>query len=119
MEEQTPQDKRIETVKERLQDDLVDDQGRPADEDAVNRAVEAAAKPLADAPVQEFAPLLVEHGARDELRQQGLHRDLGDDETAPSGDAVNDRHEDPDDPRNGQDSVHLSAQQGVTPPRPD
>lgn len=119
MEEQTPQDKRIETVKERLHEELVDDQGRPADDDIVNRAVDAAAEPLAGAPVQEFAPLLIEHQVRDELRQQGLHRDVRDDESDPSGDAVNDRHDDTDDQGNGRNSVHLATQQGLAAPRPD
>ena len=41
------------------------------------------AESFADAPVQEFVPLLIEHQARDELRQHGLHLDLGDVESSP------------------------------------
>jgi len=76
----------------------------------VERAVDDAAAPYADAPVQEFVPLLVEHEARDELRQQGIRREL---DEADRGDAVEtveggDPHE----------SVHLTGHQGLT-PRPD
>lgn len=83
MDDEIPADKRVARVKERLQDELVDEQGNPADQDDVARAVAAAAQPLADAPVQEFTPLLIEHQVRDALREQGFHRDLGDDETHP------------------------------------
>ena len=84
MDDQKPLDRRVENVKERLQDDLVDEQGNPADPDEVARAVEAAAESLVDAPVQEFTPLLIEHQARDALREHGFHRDLGDEDTAAS-----------------------------------
>jgi hypothetical protein len=76
--EHTASDKRVEVVKDRLQDDLVDEDGRPAEPEQVERVVEEKAESFADAPVQEFVPLLIEHQARDELRAQGLRRDLGD-----------------------------------------
>ena len=79
MDDNNPFDARVDAVKQRLQHDLVDDQGRPAPTEDVDRVVEAKAESFADAPVQEFVPLLIEHQARDELRQQGLHIDVGDD----------------------------------------
>jgi hypothetical protein len=48
----------------------------------VANVVEAKAESLAEAPLQEFVPLLIEHQARDELRQHGLHRDVTDDTSA-------------------------------------
>ena len=103
-------DKRIEPVKERLVDDLVDDHGGPADREVVEQAVEAAAAPYAEAPVQEFVPLLVEHEARDDLRQQGLRREPDQEDR---GDAIDTVEE--SDPHT---SVHLTGHQGLT-PRPD
>jgi hypothetical protein len=76
MDATTPQDTRVQRVVERLQDELVDSDGRPADTEVVAAAVTSAAEELNDAPVQEFMPLLVEHQALEELREQGLHRDL-------------------------------------------
>ena len=77
MADNTSQDKRLEHVKQRLHDELVDETGRPAEPDEVDSVVDAKAESLAEAPVQEFIPLLIEHAARDELRQHGLHRDFG------------------------------------------
>ncbi len=82
MAQKTAQDTRTEVVKQRLQEELVDEQGRPAEPDDVASVVQAKAESLAEAPLQEFVPLLIEHQARDELRQHGLHRDLGDDTSA-------------------------------------
>ena len=80
-------DKRVEIVKQRLHEDLLDEDGRPAAPGDIDRVVDAKAERLAEAPVQEFVPLLIEHQARDELRQHGLHRDLDDDaETTASAD---------------------------------
>jgi hypothetical protein len=79
MAENTSSDRRVQTVKQRLEEDLVDQQGHPVKPDDVSTLVDAKAETFADAPVQEFVPLLIEHEARDELRQKGLHRDLGDD----------------------------------------
>jgi hypothetical protein len=78
MAEKNPNDTRVEILKRRLQEDLIDTQGQPPEPDDVSRVVDAKVESLAHAPVQDFVPLLVEHQARDELRQQGLHRDLGD-----------------------------------------
>jgi hypothetical protein len=79
MSEHTANDKRVEVVKERLQGDLVDGDGRPPEPDEVERVVDEKADSFAEAPVQEFVPLLIEHQARDELRALGLRRDLADD----------------------------------------
>jgi hypothetical protein len=79
MSEQNSYDKRVEIVKQRLQNELVDDKGRPVEPGEVDSVVDATAESLASAPVQEFVPLLIEHQATDELRQRGLHRDLGND----------------------------------------
>lgn len=79
-------DERVEAVTHRLKGDLVDEGGRPAEPGEVERVGNETAKAFADAPVQEFVPLLIEHQARDELRGHGLRRDsVGDeppDETA-------------------------------------
>ena len=109
--ENTSQDKRVETVKERLESDLVDDDGRPADPEQVASAVAAAAEPLADAPVQEFVPLLVEHDARDQLRKDGLHRDLDEADTG-AAHAASDSGDQPS-------SLHLSEHQGLAMPGND
>ena len=85
MAENTPQDKRLEDMKHRLHDELVDEHGRPAEPDQVDRVVDSKAESLAGAPVQEFIPLLIEHEARDELRHHGLHRDFGDETTDVNG----------------------------------
>ena len=102
-------DRRIDAVKDRLSSELVDQEGHPADPDQVARAVETAGAELADAPVQEFVPLLVEHDAREELRrQQGLHRELSDvDDGAPPRRA---------DDQDGTKGPVLSTQQGIPAP---
>ena len=74
----TQTNRRVAQLIERLHDELVDDEGNPAETAAIDAVVTAKAAELSDAPVQEFVPLLVEHQARDELRHQGLHRELGD-----------------------------------------
>jgi hypothetical protein len=79
MAENTLMDQRVAVVKQRLRQDLVGELGHPVKPDDVSTVVDAKAEEFADAPVQEFVPLLIEHQARDELRQRGLHRDLGDD----------------------------------------
>jgi hypothetical protein len=78
MAEQKLNDRLVATVKQRLQDDLVDQNGQAAAPSEIESVVAAKAESFAEAPVQEFIPLRVEHQARDELRQQGLHRNLGD-----------------------------------------
>jgi hypothetical protein len=79
MSDKTLNDKRVEAVKQRLHNELVDEQGRPPEPSDVDRVVDEKAASFAEAPVQEFTPLLIEHQVRDELRQHGIHRDLGDD----------------------------------------
>ena len=71
---------------------MVDEKGRPAEPDEVDSIVDARARSLSDAPVQEFIPLLIEHEARDDLREHGLHRDLGDETSDGNGnDGVEDK----------------------------
>jgi hypothetical protein len=82
--ENSSYDLRVQSVEQRLHEDLVDETGCPADPNDVDRAADDSAEILADAPVQEFVPLLIEHQARDELRKHGLRRDLGDDEEEPA-----------------------------------
>jgi hypothetical protein len=76
-------DRRIDGLAERLSEELVDAAGKPADGAHVAEVVQHAAERLADAPIQDFVPLLVENEARDELRHEGLHRTLPDDPTGP------------------------------------
>ena len=92
MADQNSNDERIDGLKDRLAAQLVDEKGHPAPAGVVQRVVEEKAKALKDQPIQDFVPLLIEHQGRDQLRQHGLHRDLGDhpgeDEAAVSGDAA-------------------------------
>jgi hypothetical protein len=89
MAEHTMTDQRLETLRRRLQDELVDHEGRPPAPSDVESVVAAKAGSLAEAPVQEFVPLLVEHQARDELRRKGLHRELPE-ETEPANEVSRD-----------------------------
>jgi hypothetical protein len=91
MAQNNPYDLRVQSVKQRLHDDLVGENGRPADTNDVDRVVDAKAESLAGAPVQEFVPLLIEHQARDELREHGLHRDVADAGDESDDDLVGDR----------------------------
>jgi hypothetical protein len=110
MTHEPTRDRRVELIKERLDEDLVDDHGDAVDPHVVAEAVDAAAAALADAPIQEFTPLLVEHDARDALREKGYRRDLGDQEDdAPAHDAGRDD-------QNTSEALHLSSQQGLTMP---
>jgi hypothetical protein len=102
----TKPDGRIDGVKERLSRDLVDDRGNPVDPDAVTKVVDDARAQFTDAPVQEFVPLLVEHTARDELRQAGLHRQLDE----PDDEPVHTDHD-----HDASAGPTLSAQQGIPP----
>ena len=105
MDASSSTDHRIVAVADRLSKELVDEHGAPADPEQVKAAVEAAGAELADAPVQEFVPLLVEHEARQELRQQGLRRVLPEVDNAP---ARQDDLQQPSGPA-------LSTQQGIPP----
>jgi hypothetical protein len=71
-------DQRLDTLKRRLNTELVDENGNSPDANDVDAVVVATADHLADAPIQDFVPLLVEHQALDELRRRGLHRELDD-----------------------------------------
>jgi hypothetical protein len=102
MESSRSDDRQIDAVKSRLQGELIDEHGRSADPEQVAQMVERASADMADAPLQEFVPLLIEHEARQQLRQQGLHRDLNDVDQEP--------------PRPGDEAAmepQLSAQQGI------
>ena len=99
-------DRRIDSVKDRLSSDMVDDRGDPVDPDAVAKAVDDASAQFVGAPVQDFVPLLVEHTARDELRQDGLHRQLSEPDDEPPL---------PDHDENASTGPTLSAQQGIPP----
>ena len=55
-----------------FQADLTDSNGNKPDPELIEQAVDDAAGGFADAPVQDFVPLLVEHDARDELREEGM-----------------------------------------------
>jgi hypothetical protein len=69
-------------IKAHLQDELVNADGNAVDPDDVATVVDAAATSFEDAPVQEFTPLLIEHDARNALRDKGFRRELDDEEDA-------------------------------------
>ena len=76
-------ERRIDSIVERLSDELVHEDGTPADPDHVSEVVHAAAENLADAPIQDFVALLVENEARDVFHDEGLHRALPEDVAGP------------------------------------
>jgi hypothetical protein len=78
------ENKRIKKLAERLADEYVTETGEAAPADHVGEIVDAVAEPLADAPVQEFVPLLVENAARDRLHAEGLHVEPTEADTAPA-----------------------------------
>lgn len=82
MTENTFQDKRVDQLKQRLEDELVGDDGQPAPAEEIRRVVDDSAEALAEAPIQDFVPILIEHDARAELRRGGLHREF---DVEPSG----------------------------------
>jgi hypothetical protein len=85
-----PVQKRLESLVDRLEDDLVDEDGASPDRQHITDIVSDVASKFEEAPVQDFVPLLVEHDARDVLADEGLHRVLPSDEEAPlhdTGDA--------------------------------
>jgi hypothetical protein len=49
-------DRRVDNLKQRLCDEVVDDHGQPPEPGDVERVVAAKAELLLDAPVQEFVP---------------------------------------------------------------
>jgi hypothetical protein len=64
----------IDSIADRLAHELVTTAGEPVSHDHVVDVVEAAAKPFADAPLQQFVPLLVENAARSQFRREGIRR---------------------------------------------
>lgn len=68
----------IDSIADRLADELVTTTGEPVSHDHVVDVVEAAAKPFADAPLQQFVPLLVENAARNQFRREGICRATAD-----------------------------------------
>lgn len=88
-------DRRIDAIVERLSEELVHEDGTPADPGHVSDVVHAAAADLAGAPIQDFVPLLVENEVRDVFHDEGLHRALPEDIGSPlhdpevvAGDAI-------------------------------
>ncbi len=77
------ENRRIESIADRLADEYVTASGEAPERDHVADVVAEVAEPFADAPVQEFVPLLVENAARDRMHQEGLHIEPADDDTAP------------------------------------
>ncbi len=65
------------SIADRLTDELVTSAGEHPSHSHVIDVVEAAAEPLADAPLQQFVPLLVENQARQTLHDEGLHGPTG------------------------------------------
>jgi hypothetical protein len=64
----------IDSITDRLTAQLVTSTGQHASHDHVADVVGAAAASLVDAPVQLYVEVLVEHDARDTLRDEGLRR---------------------------------------------
>ena len=64
----------LNNITDRLAGQLITPAGQPASHDHVADVVEAAARSLASARVQQFVPILVENLARNELRGQGMRR---------------------------------------------
>jgi hypothetical protein len=66
------EDRRLEDMVSRLEERLINDAGDHADRQHVEAIVARRAQDLAEAPVQDFVPLLTEHGAREDLRNEGF-----------------------------------------------
>jgi hypothetical protein len=63
----------IDSIADRLADQLVNSAGEHASHDYVAGVVAAAADSLVNAPLQQFVPLLVENEARNKLHHEGMH----------------------------------------------
>lgn len=63
----------LEAIADRLAFRLMTTDGERAPHDHVADVVEAAARSLAGAPLQQYAPLLVENAARTTLCGEGVH----------------------------------------------
>jgi hypothetical protein len=83
-------EKRRQAIASQLEERLVDDDGSPPPRERIEAVVEEKAQELADAPVQDYVPLLTEHKARDELMDEGFHPDptKGPDDDAPPRDTA-------------------------------
>jgi hypothetical protein len=82
---------RIKSIADRLAEEYVTESGESAPRDHVEKVVEAVAEPLAEAPVQDFVPLLVENAARNQMHAEGLHVEPAEEDTAPAvGDDADD-----------------------------
>jgi hypothetical protein len=65
----------MSTITERISAGLVDETGSHPDVDTVRPVVEEVAAQVAEAPIQDFVPLITEHRARDVLHDAGLRVD--------------------------------------------
>jgi hypothetical protein len=73
MNDQRPHGKiRLDDIARRLQSRFIDSEGRHASEHEVDELVASTARRFAEAPLQDFVPLLVEHQAADALRTRGM-----------------------------------------------
>jgi hypothetical protein len=88
-------DERVTAISRRIRAGLVDDHGRHPEVEEVRQVVEETAAELADAPIQDFVPLLTEHQARDALHGAGLRLGPPRPSTDEDGDGGDD--DDPDD----------------------
>jgi hypothetical protein len=64
----------MDDIANRLQARFADAEGRHAGDDEIDELVHLTAEGFADARLQEFVPLLVEHQASDALRERGMRR---------------------------------------------
>lgn len=64
--------RRMDDIADRLQARFADADGRHAEDDEIGELVHLKAEGFADARLQEFVPLLVEHQAADALRDRGM-----------------------------------------------
>jgi hypothetical protein len=62
----------MDDIADRLQARFADAEGRHAEDDEIDDIVRLKAEGFADARLQEFVPLLVEHQAADALRDRGV-----------------------------------------------
>jgi len=85
------ENRRIDSIAERLADEYVTASGEAPEREHVADVVAKAAEPLADAPVQDFVPLLVENAARDRMHEEGHHVEPSEEDTAPTYVKADDR----------------------------
>jgi hypothetical protein len=85
------ENRRSDSIAERLADEYVTASGEAPAREHVADVVAKAAEPLADSPVQDFVPLLVENAARDRMHEEGHHVEPSEQDTAPTHVKANDR----------------------------